>query len=214
MSVPVVFGFPQSTYVRTVRMAFEEKRVEYELVPMGFSSEGLPEKHPFSRIPAFEHGDLALYETSAICRYIDAAFDGPALIPEAPADLARMEQWISVANAYVDPPVIREIVMERVVRPMLGETVDEAKCANAAPMARHALGVVDDDLADRNFLVGDSPTLADLFLLPMVFYFRQMPEGIDMLPSFNNLGRWYAQMEARDSFAATLPPPPGERRLT
>ena len=211
MSTPVIFGFPQSTYVRTVRMAFAEKGVNYNLVPLGFSSEGLPDKHPFRRIPAFEHGDLALYETSAICRYIDAAFDGPALIPDTPADLARMEQWISVANAYVDPPVIREIVVERVVKPMLGETVDEAKCADAAPKARHALGVLDDNLTDRDFLVGIAPTLADFFLLPMIFYFRQMPEGKDMLPSFGNLERWYACMEARDSFAATLPPPPGER---
>ncbi|MGB0631643.1 MAG: glutathione S-transferase family protein [Alphaproteobacteria bacterium] len=211
MPSPVIFGFPQSTYVRTVRLTCVKKGVAYDLVPMGFSSDGLADKHPFRRIPAFEHGDLALFETSAICRYIDAAFDGPALVPDTPAELALMEQWVSVANAYVDPPVIRDIVMERVVKPMLNQEVDEAKCAAAAPRAREALDVLDRHLGVERFLVGDAPTLADFFLLPMVFYFRQMPEGDAMLPGFRNLDRWYADMASRDSFAATQPPPPGER---
>lgn len=211
MTHPVIFGFPQSTYVRTVRLTCFEKGVDYELFPMGFSSEGLPEKHPFRRIPAFEHGSIALYETSAICRYIDAAFDGPILIPKDATGLALMEQWISVANAYVDPPVIRDIVMERVVKPMLDQQIDEAKCSQAAPRAADALSVVDSNLADKEFMAGEALTLADLFLLPMIFYFRQMPEGRQILPQMYNLESWYARMAARDSFAATQPPPPGER---
>lgn len=81
MPDPTIFGFPQSTYVRTVRLACEEKGIAYSLVPMGFSSDGLSERHPFRRIPAFQHGTVSLFEVSAICRRIDAAFDGPALVP-------------------------------------------------------------------------------------------------------------------------------------
>ena len=208
---PHIFGFPQSTYVRTVRMTCEEKGIDYELVPMGFSSEGLPEKHPFRRIPAFEHNDLALYETSAICRYIDAAFDGQKLTPDHPSGQAVMEKWISVANAYVDPPVIRKIVMERVVKPMLGKPVDEQLCADAVPDALHALGVIDSALRDSDYLAGPDLSLADLFLVPMIFYFRQMPEGKSILPEVPHLEAWYERMEKRESFVRTLPPPTGER---
>ena len=211
MARPVIYGFPQSTYVRTVRLTCIEKGVDYDLIPMGFSSEGLPARHPFRRIPAFEHGPFRLYETSAICRYVDAEFDGPPLVPPQPQALARMEQWISVANAYVDPPVIRDIVMERVVKPMLDRPVDEAKCSEAAPKAATALGVLNDALANTDFLAGDTPTLADFFLLPMLFYFRQMPEGTAILPSLIHLEAWYRRMEERESFAGSQPPPPGER---
>src|SRR5438309_1302524 len=57
---PIVFGAPYSVYVRAVRLALEEKGVDYELVPVDiFASEGQPAehmaRHPFGKIPAFEH---------------------------------------------------------------------------------------------------------------------------------------------------------------
>lgn len=211
MTKLTIYGFPQSTYVRTARMACEEKGAPYELSMLGFSSDALPELHPFRKIPAARHGDVHLYETSAICRYVDAAFDGPAIVPADPAAAARMEQWISVVNAYVDPPVIRQIVSERVVRKMQGGQIDEDKCAAAVPLARHALSVVNDRLAASAYLAGAEISIADFFLLPIIFYFRSMPEGAAMLPDFAALTDWYDRVEARPGAQATVPPPPGER---
>lgn len=203
-----IFGFPQSTYVRTARLTCEEKGVPYALEVMGFSSADLPEVHPFRRIPAARHGDVLLYETSAICRYIDLAFDGPPLVPGDAAGAAAMEQWISVVNAYVDPPLIRAIVMERIVKPMLGQEIDEARCADAVPPARHALSVLDARCAEAPFLAGGKVSLADFFLLPILAYFRRMPEGAELMPSFPALDAWYGLMAERPSFASTAPPPP------
>jgi glutathione S-transferase len=211
MPEPIVFGFPQSTYVRTVRLTCVEKGIPYSLEPLGFSSDRLADLHPFGRIPAFRHGDVSLYETTAICRYIDAAFAGPPLLPPGAGGQARTEQWISVINAYVDPPVIRDIVVERLTRPLQGQPVDEAKCTAAIPLAAHALGVIDTALTDQAFLSGDGVSLADFFLLPIIYYFRQLPEGIEMLPRLPHLETWYQRMRNRPSFAATAPPPPGER---
>lgn len=211
MSKPTVYGFPQSTYVRTVRLALAEKGIDYDLVPTGFSSERLMELHPFRRIPAFQHDTLTLFETTAICRYIDDAFDGPALSPADPAGRARMEQWISVINAYLDPPAIRVIVIERITRPMQGQTTDEAKCLAARPLADHALSVLDGALDGQDFLAGDTTSLADFFLLPILFYLRQMPEGTALLPGYKNLEAWYGRLETRQSFGATQPPAPGAR---
>lgn len=211
MSKPILYGFPQSTYVRTVRLALVEKGIDYDLTPTGFSSERLIELHPFRRIPAFQHDTLTLFETTAICRYIDDAFNGPALTPPDVDGRARMEQWISVINAYLDPPAIRVIVIERITRPMQNETTDEAKCAAAKPLADHALSVLDGALNGKDFLAGDAVSLADFFLLPILFYFRQMPEGIEILPGHKNLQEWYTRMEKRPSFARTQPPAPGGR---
>lgn len=211
MTKPTIYGFPQSTYVRTVRLACEEKAIDYDLVPMGFSSEGLSDLHPFRRIPAFRHGEVSLFETSAICRYIDAAFEGPSLVPADPASQARMEQWISVVNAYIDPPVIREIVIERITRPLQNRPIDEEKCLDAKPRAAHALGIVEAALDGNTFLAGDNISLADFFLLPILYYFRDLPEGSDILSGLSRLENWYQRLQERPSFAATRPPPPGER---
>ena len=198
MQNPTIFGFPQSTYVRTVRLTCEEKGIRYELVPLGFSSDTLPERHPFRRIPTFQHDDFCLYEASAICRYIDAAFEGPPLVP-ADASAARMEQWISVINAYLDPPVIRGIVIERITRPLQGLPVDEEKCRSAKPRAVHALGVIETALDGQVFLAGDGVSLADFFLLPIIYYLRQLPEGIEILPAYPHLETWYQRMRERPS---------------
>ena len=53
-----LYGFPQSTYVRTARLACEEKGVAYEIVPsQPDSSENLA-VHPFGKVPAMSHGDF------------------------------------------------------------------------------------------------------------------------------------------------------------
>ncbi|WP_245520908.1 glutathione S-transferase N-terminal domain-containing protein, partial [Mesorhizobium sp. M8A.F.Ca.ET.208.01.1.1] len=56
----------------------EEKGVDYELAPVDiFAADGIPawylERHPFGRIPAFEHDGFRLFETGAIARYVDEA---------------------------------------------------------------------------------------------------------------------------------------------
>jgi len=83
---PQVFGVDYSVYVRIVRLALAEKSVEYRLVPVDIFAEegplkGYLDRHPFGRIPAFEHAGFSLYETGAIARYVDDAFEGPRLQP-------------------------------------------------------------------------------------------------------------------------------------
>ena len=71
MSEPIVFGAAYSVYVRIVRLALEEKGVAYRLEEVDIFAEGGPPadhlaRHPFARIPAFEHEGFALFETAAI----------------------------------------------------------------------------------------------------------------------------------------------------
>jgi glutathione S-transferase len=57
-------------------------------------------RHPFGKIPAFEHAGFRLYEAGAITRYVDEAFPGPPLQPAEPQARARMNQIISIADSY------------------------------------------------------------------------------------------------------------------
>ena len=104
MARPKLFGADFSVYVRIVRLALAEKGVGYDLVPVDvFAAGGVPawylELHPFGRIPAFEHDGFRLFETSAIARYVDEAFDGPALQPTDPRGRATMNQIIGMLDA-------------------------------------------------------------------------------------------------------------------
>ena len=81
MSDITLYGFPISTYVRTARIALAEKGVAYELLPFEPNTEEMIAVNPTGKVPAFKHEDFVLYETLAITKYIDQAFDGPALQP-------------------------------------------------------------------------------------------------------------------------------------
>jgi glutathione S-transferase len=212
MSDVTVYGFHRSTYVNVVRLILTEKDVPFRFHDTEdemYTAEHL-KRHPFGRVPVLQHGDFVLYETQAIAAYVDEVFDGPKLTPEDPRRRARMNQWISSVNAYVYPYMIYHISHERNVFPELGIPAKEAIVERALPVAKRALEVIDDALADgRPFITGDALTLADFFLLPMLVAFGFAPEAKALLPRFAHIAAWDARMSALPSvvrFRATLPP--------
>src|SRR5690349_24297838 len=87
MARPIVYGPAGSTYVWSTRLALAEKGVAHDLVDVPFGAhreEPHLSRHPFGKVPAFEHDGFALYETQAILRYIDEGFP---VAPLQPTDL-------------------------------------------------------------------------------------------------------------------------------
>ena len=168
-----LFGADYSVYVRIARLCLAEKSIAYELVPVDvFATGGVAldylTRNPFGRIPAFEHGAFRLYETGAIARYVDEAFDGPPLQPEDPAGRARCNQLISIADSYAYPHLVWGVYVERISKPAEGGTTDAAKLASSLAQARTILAVVSDLMGQGPFMAGDHLTLADLYWAPMV----------------------------------------------
>jgi glutathione S-transferase len=61
MSDIVVYGVPGSPFMRAVQMGLEEKNAAYRVQTLGVGeskSEAYLRKHPFGRVPAFEHGNF------------------------------------------------------------------------------------------------------------------------------------------------------------
>lgn len=208
MGAPIVHGPGFSTYVRSARLTLEEKGVGYELREFNFLK-GMPQehlaRHPFGKVPSFEHDGFALYETAAITRYIDEAFSGPKLQPDDVRLRARMAQIIGILDSYIYAPMVNKVVIQRLVVPMVGGTADEAVVEENMPAVRRALEVIEDFIGENDYLVGDQLTLADLHLLPMFAYFTMTPEAGPILDERPRLRRWWAGLSGRHSMQATQP---------
>ncbi len=208
MADVVVYGFPQSGFVRTACMALEEKGVPYVREDLDMGSDAHRALHPFAKMPILKHDDFVVYETSAITRYVDQFFDGPALQPAEPRAFARMNQWISAHNHYYIAAIARELLLPRLLYPSQGVEVDEGKIAQAMPEIEHQISVVDLTLSQSPYLSGDTLSLADLFVIPIFAYLEMTPEGDRLRKNFPAVERWREAMKARPSFAATVAPLP------
>ena len=204
MTKPILYGADYSVYVRIARMALEEKGIGYELVPLDiFATEGIPawyvEHHPFGRIPAFEHDGFRLFETNAIARYVDEAFDGPALQPADARGRARMTQIIGMLDAYGYRAMVWDVAVERMEK----AEPDESLIAAGLKQAETVLEVLTSLKAKGPWLLGDQPTLADLHAAPVIAYFVKVAEGQELLARFADIRDWYGRIAARPSFART-----------
>ena len=145
---PVLYGAVYNVYVRAVRLALAEKGVEYQLVEVDLGEEeGAPANylynHTFMRIPAFEHEGERLYEAGTITRYIDEAFDGPALMPIGPRERARVNQIISIIENYGYRPMVWSIFIERYRATVARRIANEDKIAAAIPQVAYALDALE-----------------------------------------------------------------------
>jgi glutathione S-transferase len=208
MATITIFGWAPSTYTRTARMYCIEKGVDHALEGIELGSDAHKALHPFAKIPVMEHDGFRLYETPAIGRYLDEAFDGPALQPEDPKARAVMTQWMTVLEDYLYGPMIRGVVLPRVVYPMRGLEPDEELIAKSMPTVTDQLGVLDAGLAGADYFAGDAPSLADWLIEPVITYLRNTPDAGAAVSGAGNVAAWHDRMMARPSFAETMPPPP------
>jgi glutathione S-transferase len=204
MARPALYGADYSVYVRIARMALEEKGAGYDLVPVDVFAEGGPpvwylERHPFGRIPALEHDGFRLFETGAITRYVDEAFDGPSLQPGDARAGALLNQIISLVDSYAYRAMVWDVAVER----LEGAPPDEARIATGLDVAAKVLATLSRLKMPGDWLLGEQLSLADLHLAPVIAYFLKAEEGRALLADFPQLEDWWAKISARPSFAAT-----------
>ncbi len=158
MTDVTLYGIPGSTYVRTARLALEEKGVAYDIEPYGPHSDEINALQPYGKVPAFRHGDVALHEVVVIGCYVDAAFDGPPLRPKDAKALGRMHQCISLYNDEGYAATV-PIVIQRLVVPRNDGTPDEALIEEHVPKARRFLDIMDGELDGTRGWPGPSTAL-------------------------------------------------------
>jgi glutathione S-transferase len=194
-----------------VRLALAEKGVPYRLEEVDIFAEGGPpaeylERHPFGRIPAFEHDGFRLYEATAISLYVDEAFEGPPLMPESPKARARAHQLLGILDNYAYRTLVWDVYVERISIPQEGGTPDESKIAAALIPAQTCLTAIEGLMGKGPWLAGPRISLADLRAYPMLVLFREAPEGARLMEDHPGLTRWFAAMAERPSAIETRPP--------
>ena len=210
MASVVLYGPSFSTYARTVRLVLEEKGVAYELKPVNImTGEGQASehtsRHPFGKVPAFEHDGFSLYETVAISRYIDRVFPGPSLQPSDPRQAARMDQIIAVIDSYAYSSIVGKLVWQRLVVPMQGGQGDETIVQGSMDMVKLTLSEFERLKGSNEFLAGAEISLADCFLAPVFAYLTMTPDAEGLLQSTPGLRQWWEKMNERPSMQKTPP---------
>ncbi len=205
-----VYGIVGSPFLRSVEIALREKDLPYRLHAIAPGQHKEPEhlaRHPFGRVPAFEHDGFAIYETQAIIRYLDDVFPSPPLTPGNAKARARMNQVIGIIEWYFFPKAAAPIAFNRIIGPrLLGLPGDEAAVAEAMPMARTCFEVLDGILGDKPYLSGVVVGIDDIMLGAQLDLFTECAEGRELIGGSSNLLAWLERMKSRPSFVATEPP--------
>ena len=206
MSKPEILGSLRSGYTRVVCMACEEKGIDYVLTETLLGAPELRRIHPFGKMPVLRDGDFELCESKAIATYLDRRFPGPQLIPDDPRLAALTEQWVSLVNTVMDATLVRTYLFAYAVPKTADGRPDQNRIEAVTPAVRTQLSILDHAVAATGHLVGDQFTLADINLMPILYYIRQLPEGAAAISPETHLGRYYARHAERASFMRTMPP--------
>ncbi|GAB5512229.1 MAG: glutathione S-transferase family protein [Hyphomicrobiales bacterium] len=207
MSDITLFGFGPSVYTRIVKLVLAEKSISYQFEELNPFAEqrvdDVARLHPFGRVPIIKHADFRVYETAAICRYLDAQFPTPALTPTDAKPLARMTQVIGIVDAHGYWPMVRQVFAHRVFRPHEGLDANEHTVAQGLTDAQPVLAALDPIAEEGLVLNAQITTLADCHLAPMMAAFTAAPEGRAALENYDALSVWWQTWITRDSMRAT-----------
>lgn len=164
-----VWGMAISVATRRVLSALEEKGVEYELIKTDlFKGEhkapAFLALQPFGQLPVFEDGDIRIFESRAIVRYIATkwADQGTDLLGKDAKTKALTETWLEVETNNYNPPVA-SLVNEKMFKSMFGAgPTDEGVVTAQLAKLNKVLDIYEAVLSKQQYLTGDTFTLADL----------------------------------------------------
>ncbi|WP_275289262.1 glutathione S-transferase family protein [Halomonas elongata] len=214
MTASVHIVGPQfSTFVRSVQLCCEEKSIPYTLGaeaggrPLAIHSPEHYALHPFGKVPILLHGERRLIETPSICRYLDAAFDGPALQPAEAWARAQTDQWTGVLAGYVDQALVRRYLLEFVFPKGEGGAIREDAVAEARPGVDRVLALLERQLDEGEHLVGDDFTIADAIAAPMLDYLAGLPAAEELFAETPRLVTYIERLRGRPAARRVLVAP-------
>jgi glutathione S-transferase len=151
-------------------------------------------KNPFGQVPVIQdangHEPVTIYDSNAILVYLATRYDtARSWLPQEPVAAAKVQQWLSVAaGALFNGPSTARLGL------LFKLPVDVEK---AQATAGTLLQVIDAHLASHRYLVGNTPTIADVALYS---YTALAPEGGIQLDAYPHVLAWLGHIESLPGF--------------
>lgn len=189
-----LYDFELSGSAYKIRLLMSILKVQYDSIGVDFvNKEHKTEKYtklnPFGELPIFEDGDVRLRDAQAIMVYLAKKYDKTnKWYPDDAASMGRIQQWLSTGGGEV-----MNAAGARLVR-ILNYPLDLEKLHAGA---HRVFKILDDHLADRQFLELGHPTIGDIACFP---YTAMAGEGGIDISCYKNLTAWVERMKVIPGF--------------
>ena len=189
-----LYNHPLSGHCHRVRLFLSLIDQPFELIDIDLraGAHKAPDflaRNAFGQIPVIDDDGTVIADSNAILVYLALAYAPEGWLPRDPLGAAAVQRWLSVAAGQINsgPGAAR---LTRV----FGVPLDHDR---AKSIAEQLFAVMEPHLADRSFLTGDRPTIADI---AGYSYIAHAPEGEVSLAPYPNIRAWLARIEALPGF--------------
>jgi glutathione S-transferase len=197
-----LYVHPISNHARKCRAVARQLGVEVEektvdLLRGGARAPEFRAISPMGKIPALVDGELAIFESNAICLHLASKVE-TSLLP-ADARRALVLSWMFFESAELAPHYMA-IARERIIKPMAGAPTNQAAIDLAEKPLARATKALDEALEGKKWLLGDELTLADFSVATQTSV--SGAAKIDLSP-YPNVKRHLAQLDELPAWRST-----------
>jgi maleylacetoacetate isomerase len=204
-----VWGYFRSSASFRVRIALALKGIEAEQVFVHLRKNEQRDpaylaKNPFGLVPTLEDGPATLTQSLAICAYLDDTHPLPPFVPGTPIERARIRA-IAYSIACEIHPLNNLRVLRYLLGPLgIGKEKHDAWYRHWIATGFDALEKLLADGKTGRFSHGDTPTLADICLVPQVFNAKRFFDDAE-LAAYPRIMAVFANCLAHPAFVKALP---------
>ena len=206
MAQAVLYDYFRSSASYRVRIALNLKGIEYEQRPVSLvqgeqQAPSYRQLNPQGFVPMLEIDGERLTQSLSIIVYLDQKYREPPLMPADPGEGAHVRSLALAVACDIHP--LNNLRVLKYLRGPLGVS-EEAKDEWYRHWVAEGLAALEEMARPRAgaFLFGDSPTIADICLVPQLYNARRFSVPIADYPT---LRRADETASAHAAFAAAHP---------